>query len=96
MLVSFFRFLYVDDCPLTSENVTSLHYLATKYDVEPLVQTCLEFLHSKLSYDNACSIVEQAHCFEEHELYKTAFEFLKENVSACLASGLNSVHDLCR
>ena len=88
------RFLYVDEVSLTPDNVTLLHYLGRKYDVEPLVQQCLEFLHARLTCDNACSILEQAHRFDEHELYKTSFEFVKENVQSCLASV--AVHDLCR
>eukprot|EP00916_Digyalum_oweni_P015400 GHVL01025205.1.p1 GENE.GHVL01025205.1~~GHVL01025205.1.p1 ORF type:complete len:251 (+),score=-3.76 GHVL01025205.1:258-1010(+) len=90
----FMEFLYVDEVSLTPDNVTPLHYLGRKYDVEPLVQQCLEFLHARLTCDNACSILEQAHCFDEHELYKTSFEFVKEDVTACLATV--SVHDLCR
>lgn len=90
----FLEFLYVDEVSLTPDNVTPLHYLGRKYDVEPLVQRCLEFLHERLTCDNACSILEQAHCFDEHELYKTSFEFVKENVKACLSSV--AVNDLCR
>lgn len=88
------RFLYVDKVSLTSDNVTSLHYLGRKYDVEPLVQQCLEFLHARLTADTACTILEQAHCFDEHELYKTSFEFVGVNAELCLASP--SLHDLCR
>lgn len=90
----FLEFLYVDDVSLTPDNVTPLHYLGRKYNVEPLVQQCLEFLHARLTSDNACSILEQAHCFDEHELYKTSFEYVTEHVQQCLASV--AVQDLCR
>ncbi|XP_076448077.1 BTB/POZ domain-containing protein 3-like [Babylonia areolata] len=90
----FLEFLYVDEVLLTPKNVTPLHYLGRKYDVEPLVQQCLEFLHARLTCDNACSILEQAHCFDEHELYEASFEFVRENARECLASV--AVHDLCR
>ena len=84
----------MDEVRLTPDNVTPLHYLGRKYDVEPLVQQCLEFLHARLTSGNACSILEQAHCFHEHELYRAAFEFLKENVRPSLDSP--ALHDLCR
>ncbi|KAL8593698.1 hypothetical protein ACOMHN_057525 [Nucella lapillus] len=90
----FLEFLYVDEVSLTPDNVTLLHYLGRKYDVEPLVQRCLEFLHARLTPDNACSILEQAHCFDEHELYKTSLEFVKQNAQDCLSSV--AVNDLCR
>nr|KAG5711350.1 hypothetical protein BaRGS_006047 [Batillaria attramentaria] len=90
----FLEYLYVDDVSLTPDNVTPLHYLGRKYNVEPLVQQCLEFLHARLTSDNACSILEQAHCFDEHELYKASFEYVTEHVQQCLDTV--AVHDLCR
>ena len=66
-LEEFLRFLYTDECNLTTDNVMSVMYLAKKYIVPALAEKCVDFLESGLDPENVLIILEQAIYFDEKE-----------------------------
>ena len=73
---AFFRFLYTEQVELTDENVMALLYSAKKYSVTSLEEKCCAFLQTGVSPDNACTILEQAHLFEEPKLKERCFDVI--------------------
>ncbi|XP_046564412.1 BTB/POZ domain-containing protein 6-A-like isoform X3 [Haliotis rubra] len=79
-------YLYTDCATVTPENVTGLLYLAKKYAVGGLEKLCLTFLEKSLTPENACLILEQAHMFDEKNLYNKAFKLVPRHGDICFAS----------
>jgi hypothetical protein len=51
-------------------------YAAKKYAVQGLETSCREFLKSKMSVDNVCTIYEQAHLFDDAELQADSLQYI--------------------
>ncbi|XP_046331117.1 BTB/POZ domain-containing protein 6-like [Haliotis rufescens] len=82
------RYLYTDTSSLTAENVTGVLYLAKKYAVGVLERLCVTYLVSSLTAENACVILEQAHVFDEEELFDRALKFIVQNGDVAGFTGL--------
>ena len=54
----------------------SLLYSAKKYSVPSLEEKCCAFLQTGLSPDNVCTILEQAHLFDEPKLKESCFDMI--------------------
>ncbi|XP_071118012.1 BTB/POZ domain-containing protein 6-like [Haliotis cracherodii] len=80
------RYLYTDTSTLTTENVTGVLYLAKKYAVGGLERLCLTYLHSSLTAENACVILEQAHVFDEEKLLDRALKVIVQNGDVAVQS----------
>ncbi len=65
-LQEFLRFLYTDECNLTTDNAVFVLYLAKKYIVPSLAEKSIEFLEANLGVENAITIV-QVQTFEFDE-----------------------------
>ncbi|XP_046331070.2 BTB/POZ domain-containing protein 6-like isoform X3 [Haliotis rufescens] len=87
------RYLYTDTSSMTAENVTGVLYLAKKYAVGSLERLCLTYLESSLTAENACAILEQAHVFDEAELFDRALEVIVQNGDIAFES--HGFKDLC-
>ncbi|XP_060602641.1 BTB/POZ domain-containing protein 6-A-like [Ruditapes philippinarum] len=73
----------------------ALMYTAKKYAVEGLVTRCREYLETKITCDNVCTILEQAHMFDENELRNHCFITIFSNSMDVLKSPLKDYQSLC-
>ncbi|CAB4008514.1 BTB POZ domain-containing 6 isoform X2 [Paramuricea clavata] len=85
-LEEFLRFLYTDECNLTTHNVVSVMYLSKKYIVPSLTEKCVNNLASSIKAENVMSILEQATHFDERKLEMSCWEFIKSNTKQAVAS----------
>ena len=88
-----FRFLYTDKTNVTGDNVLALLYTSKKYNVSALSHHCLTFLNNGRSPDNICTILEQAHLYEEDEFIQKSIDYILVNAREVLMS--SSFKDLC-
>lgn len=82
--VEFIRYLYSDEVHLTSGNVFELLYLAKKYIVSFLADSCCRFLEAELRETNVFRILEHARLFSESDLEQRCWRLLEAKTSACL------------
>ena len=85
-LEEFLRFLYTDECNLTTDNGVSVMYLSKKYIVPSLTEKCVNNLESSIKAENVMSILEQATHFDESKLEMSCWEFIKSNTKQAVAS----------
>ena len=67
-LQEFLRYLYTDECNLSTDNAMFVLYLAKKYIVPSLAEKCTEFLEANLASENVFTLLKQAVRFVEEEL----------------------------
>lgn len=84
--IEFVRYLYSDEVHLTSGNVFELLYLAKKYIVPFLSESCCRFLEAELRENNVFRILEHARLFSESNLEQRCWNLLEAKTSACLQS----------
>ena len=84
--IEFLRYLYSDEVHLTSGNVFELLYLAKKYIVPFLAESCCRFLEAELRENNVFRILEHARLFSEPDLEQRCWQLLEAKTSACLQS----------
>ena len=84
-LEQFLRFVYTDECTLTSDNVVAIMYLAKKYILPSLNEKCVHFLLKILSVENVLDVLEQADCFDEKELKIGCWKFIVSNIHELVA-----------
>ena len=63
-----------------------LLYIAKKYCVDQLANSCLKFLKDIISPDTVCQILEASRAISESKVYDQCMSFLKENFLVCLKS----------
>ena len=85
-LQEFLRFLYSDECNLTTDNAMFVSYLAKKYIVPSLAEKCIEFLEANLGVENAIVVVQQAIQFDEIKLEKKCWNLVDMKTSEAIAS----------
>ena len=83
---SFCRYLYTDICDVNFENAMDLLYIAKKYCVDLLANSCLKFLKDVISPDTVCQILEASRAISESEVHDQCISFIKENFLVCLKS----------
>ena len=84
-LEEFLRFLYTDECNLTTDNAVFVLYLAKKYIVPSLAQKCIEFLEAHLAVENVSTVLQQALQFDEKKLEKKCLELIDLKTSEAVA-----------
>lgn len=84
--IEFIRYLYSDEVHLTSGNVFELLYLAKKYIVPFLAESCCRFLEAELRENKVFRILEHARLFSESDLEQRCWRLLEAKTSACLQS----------
>lgn len=85
-LEEFLRFLYTDQCIMTVEIALRVMYLATKYMVPSLTETCVEVLRSTVKSDNAVTVLEQAIYFDQKELEEKCWEIVDLETDKAITS----------
>ncbi|XP_067658878.1 BTB/POZ domain-containing protein 6-like [Haliotis asinina] len=75
----FLRYLYCDEVLINSDNVLSVLYCSKKYNVQSLLTKCLDLVKNMMSVDNVCSLFEQAHFFDEPQLYQSCLSFIHQH-----------------
>ncbi|CAI4225875.1 unnamed protein product [Auanema sp. JU1783] len=76
IFVSLLRFLYTDEVNVGPESVMSTLYIAKKYGVPAMENTCLTFLKENLETDNAFLLLSQARLFDETDLEKMCLDVI--------------------
>ncbi|XP_041358256.1 BTB/POZ domain-containing protein 2-like [Gigantopelta aegis] len=89
----FLKYLYTDAIMINGGNVIGLLYVSKKYDISTLEQLCLTYLSSSMTADNACSVMEQAHFYNEIHLMQKAYNYILSDGDAALKSA--GVTSLC-
>ncbi len=85
-LQEFLRFLYTDECNLSTDNAVLVLYLAKKYIVPSLAQECIEFLEANLRVENAVTVLQQAIQFDEKNLEKKCWDLIDLKTADVVAS----------
>ncbi|WAR09972.1 BTBD6-like protein [Mya arenaria] len=67
-------------------NVKDLLYAAKKYAVKGLVEQCLNFLHSSITVDNVCTILEMVHMYNGKNIEGKCISFVHEHAKEVLKS----------
>ena len=82
----FLRFLYTDDCKITTENAIGVLYLAKKYLISSLAEKCCKILEASIKPENVFAVLEQAIQFDEKELEEKSWDIISKNTQECLNS----------
>ena len=80
------RFLYTDECYLTTNNVVSVMYLSKKYLIATLTEKCTNFLQKCMDPENAVIILEHAVWFDERELEQKCWRVIEWRTSEVTSS----------
>ena len=80
-LEEFLRFLYTDECNLTTDNVISIMYLSKKYIVPSLTEYVKAQLVRDMKPANVLDILEQAIHFEEKDLEAKCWQVIEWRAS---------------
>ncbi|CAB4035765.1 BTB POZ domain-containing 6-like [Paramuricea clavata] len=86
ILEEFLRFLYTDECNLTTENAVFVLYLAKKYIVPSLAQKCFEYFDANFTAENVFSLLQKAIQFDENKLEEKCWDFIDLKTSEAVAS----------
>ncbi|XP_045209138.2 BTB/POZ domain-containing protein 6-like [Mercenaria mercenaria] len=95
VMKTFLRFLYTEEVDITPDTVMALMYTAKKYAVQILVDKCRDYLETEINNDNVCTILEQAHLFDEQNLRNNCFTTIFSNSTDVLKSPLKDYQNLC-
>ena len=76
-LEEFLRFLYTDECYLTTDNVISVMYLSKKYIVPSLTEYVKAQLVRDMDPGNVLDILEQAIHFEEKDFETKCWQVIE-------------------
>jgi hypothetical protein len=85
-LEEFLRFLYTDECNLTTENAVFVLYLANKYIVPSLAQKCFEHFDANIAAENVLILLQQAIQFHENKLKEKCWDFIDLKVNEVVGS----------
>jgi hypothetical protein len=85
-LQEFLRFLYTDECNLTTNNAVFVLYLAKKYIVPSLAQKCFEYFDANCAAENVLIILQQAIQFDENKLEEKCWDFIDLKANEVVAS----------
>ncbi len=81
------RFLYTDDCKITSaEHAVQVMYLAKKYLISSLTEKCCKVLEACIKPDNVFAVLEQAVHFDEKGLEENCWGIFSANTLECVNS----------
>ncbi|XP_046581838.1 BTB/POZ domain-containing protein 2-like isoform X2 [Haliotis rubra] len=90
----FLRFLYAEEVNHSVRTVIGLIYAAKKYAVKRLVMSCVKFVESYLTVENACEVLEQGYILDE--LAHAILNFITQNASSVLATdGFRNIYQPC-
>jgi hypothetical protein len=85
-LEEFLRFLYTDECNLTTDNAVFVLYLAKKYIVPSLAQKCFEYFDANFTAENVFILLQQAIQFDENKLEEKCWDFIDLKTNEAVAS----------
>jgi hypothetical protein len=85
-LEEFLRFLYTDECNLTTDNAVFVLYLAKKYIVPSLAQKCFEYFDANFAAENVFILLQQAIQFVENKLEEKCWDFIDLKANEVVAS----------
>lgn len=80
------RYLYCDDIQIEPESVLSVLYCAKKYLLPHLSKSCVKYLETNLTAQNACLLLSQSRLFDEKDLVQRCFEVIDAQAELALTS----------
>ncbi|XP_048258724.1 BTB/POZ domain-containing protein 6-like isoform X4 [Haliotis rufescens] len=93
---TFLRYLYCNEVLIDSDNVLSVLYCCKKYNVQSLLTKCVDFVKQTMSVDNVCSLLEQAHFFDEQQLYQSCLSLIhQQGASVLQTDGFQELSRAC-
>jgi hypothetical protein len=84
-LKEFLRFLYTDECNLTTDNAVFVLYLAKKYIVPCLAKECFEYFYANFGAENVFIILQQAIQYDENKLEEKCWDLIDLKTSETVA-----------
>lgn len=78
--------MYCEEISINEDNVTHILYAARKYGISKVTKECRTFLEKNISPDNVCVIAENAHIFDEEELFKMCLDYIIEHAFESIQS----------
>ncbi|KAL3858821.1 hypothetical protein ACJMK2_009073 [Sinanodonta woodiana] len=78
------RYVYFEAFQPDGDSILALLYAAKKYAIGNLIDKCVSWLEEGVCVDNVCSILQQAHTFDEQDLQKKCLEFIMDQGSSVL------------
>lgn len=87
--------MYTECVDIGPDSVMGLMYTAKKYNVPSLVKQCGEYLEEEINGDNVCTILEQAHLFDENRLREQCFATIFSDSNKVLKGPLKDYRSLC-
>lgn len=82
----FLKYIYVDIADLTTDNVVEISYLAKKYFITTLTESCLIYTIKHLNELNLFSLLERSIDSCSRSIEKLCLEFISENTLKTLTS----------
>lgn len=73
----------------------ALMYAAKKYSIQTLNTKCHQYLQTEINSSNVCTIMEQAHVFDEHDLWDQCMMTVFSNSDEVLTSEYQDYKSLC-
>ncbi|WAR04509.1 BTBD6-like protein, partial [Mya arenaria] len=96
IMVDFLRYLYNGGkTEIMPNNVMGLMYTAKKYGVQTLTDECRVFLQNEINSSNVCTVMEQAHLFDERKLWENCLTTIFSNAFDVLRNEDHDFHNLC-
>lgn len=86
--------MYCEEILITEDNVTHILYAARKYGISKVTTECRSFLEKNISAENVCVIAENAHIFDEDELFTMCLDYITEHAYESIQS--EAFTQLCR
>ena len=76
--------MYAGTIDIHGENVGPVLYASKRFQIKGLLNECIAFLDSSISEDNVCTILEQAHSYNESKLFDKCLKFILLNAADVL------------
>ncbi|XP_052254824.1 BTB/POZ domain-containing protein 6-like [Dreissena polymorpha] len=80
------RYIYTNEVDITTKSVTALLHGAKRFKLGGLVELCSRKLAEGIALDTACTLLEQAHQYQEPTLEQSCLDFIYKNAHTVLTS----------
>ncbi|XP_066903436.1 BTB/POZ domain-containing protein 3-like [Halyomorpha halys] len=86
IFISMLKYLYCDEISLEPKTVLPTLYVSKKYILPHLSQECIKYLHSTLTYNNVCILLQESRMFEESKLTNHCWDIIDAQTELVLRS----------
>lgn len=86
IFLSMLKYLYCDEISLEPQTVLPILYTSKKYMLPYLSIACVKYLHSILTHNNVCVLLQQSRLFEESKLTNHCWDVMDAQAELALRS----------